>query len=131
MKNTYSCPHCQAVLNPSVKILLVISYRKKKGMILLSPQPGNYKYICDPTVEKQLAQGAKLKFSCPVCTEGLTSPNNSQFVTLQMTSPGREPRRVEFSRIYGKNATFIFDEEDVVSFGDDADDLGLGNFFGA
>ena len=48
-----------------------------------------------------------------------------------MTAPGREPRRVEFSRIYGKNATFIFDEEDVVAFGDDADDLGLGNFFGA
>ena len=47
MKNIFTCPHCEAVLNPSVKILLVIGYRKKKGMILLSPQPGNYKYICD------------------------------------------------------------------------------------
>jgi hypothetical protein len=131
MKNIFTCPHCQSILNPNVKILLVLGYRKKKGMILLSPQPGNYKYICDPSVEKQLAHGAKLKFSCPVCTEDLTSPNNSQFVALQMTVPGREPRRVEFSRIYGKNATFIFDEEDVVSFGDDADDPGLGNFFGA
>jgi hypothetical protein len=131
MKNIFTCPHCQAVLNPNVKILLVIAYRKKKGMILLSPQPGNYKYICDPSVEKQLSPGAKLRFSCPVCSEDLTSERNSQFVALQMTAPGREPRRVEFSRVYGQHATFIFDEEDVVSFGDDADDLGLGNFFGA
>ncbi len=131
MKNIYSCPHCQAVLNPSVKILLVFGYKKKKGMILLSPQPGNFKYICDPSVEKHLSHGAKIKFACPVCSEDLTSSTNSQMAELRMSSPGREPRRVEFSRIYGKQATFIFDEEDVVSFGDDADDLGLGNFFGA
>jgi len=131
MKKIFTCPHCKAVLNPSVKILLVLGYRKKKGMILLSPQPGNYKYICDPSFEKHLTPGAKLKFSCPVCTEDLTSPTNSQFVELRMTTADREPRRVEFSRIYGKNATFIYDEEDVVSFGDGADDLGLGNFFGA
>ena len=43
----------------------------------------------------------------------------------------REPRRVEFSRIYGKQATFIFDGEDVISFGDDADNLGELNFFGS
>ncbi|MEN8008139.1 MAG: hypothetical protein ABFS42_14050 [Candidatus Krumholzibacteriota bacterium] len=131
MKNVFTCPHCQAVLNPSVKILLVISYRKKKGMILLSPQPGNYKFICDKSVERNLTPGSKIRFSCPVCTEDLTSKSNSQLAELRMTAPGRETRRVEFSRIYGKNATFVLDGEDVVSFGEDADDLGLGNFFGA
>jgi hypothetical protein len=131
MKNIFSCPHCQSVLNPSVKVLLVVSYRKNKGMILLSPQPGNYRFVCDQSVEKHLSQGAKIRFSCPVCTEDLTSPRNSQFAELRMISPGRELRRVEFSRIYGKHATFIYDEEDVKAFGEDADDLGLGNFFGA
>jgi hypothetical protein len=131
MKKTFTCPHCQAVLNPSVKILLVISYKKRKGMILLSPQPGNYKFICDSSVEKHMAPGGKVKFSCPVCTADLTSPTNSQMVELRLMVPDREPRRVEFSRIYGKQATFIFDGEDVVSFGEDADSLGLGNFFGA
>lgn len=131
MKNTFTCPHCMAVLNPSVKILLVVSYRNTKGMILLSPQPGNYKYICDDSVERQLSLGSKIRFSCPVCSEDLTSPSNSQLVELRMTVPGREPRRVEFSRIYGKQATFVLDGEDVIYFGDDADDLGLGNFFGA
>ncbi|MCK9996930.1 MAG: hypothetical protein KAH56_11705 [Candidatus Krumholzibacteria bacterium] len=131
MKNVYACPHCEAVLNPSVKILLVIGYRKKKGMILLSPQPGNFKYICDKSVEKGLAEGAKIRFSCPVCSADLTSKSNSQLAELRMIAPDREPRRVEFSRIYGKQATFIFDGEDVISFGDDADHLGETNFFGA
>ncbi len=130
MKNIYACPHCEAVLNPSVKILLVISYRKKKGMILLSPQPGNFKYICDKSVEKDLAEGAKIRFSCPVCSTDLTSASNSQLAELRMIAPDREPRRVEFSRIYGKQATFIFDGEDVISFGDDADNPGETNFFG-
>ena len=131
MKNDFTCPHCLAVLNPSVKILLVVSYRNTKGMILLSPQPGNYKYICDSSVERHLSLGSKIRFSCPVCSEDLTSPANSQLVELKMTAPGREPRRVEFSRIYGKNATFILDGEDVISFGEDADDIGSPNFFGA
>jgi transcription elongation factor Elf1 len=131
MKNVFTCPHCQAVLNPSVKILLVISYKKNKGMILLSPQPGNFRFICDGSIEKNLSQGAKVRFSCPVCTKDLTSRSNSQMAELRMVHADREPRRVEFSRIFGKQATFVFDGEDVTPFGEDADDLGLGNFFGA
>ena len=131
MKIDFTCPHCLAVLNPSVKILLVVSYRNTKGMILLSPQPGNYKYICDSSVERQLSTGAKIRFSCPVCTEDLTSPTNSQLAELRMAAPGREPRRVEFSRIYGKHATFVMDGEDVQTFGEDADDIGSKNFFGS
>jgi transcription elongation factor Elf1 len=131
MKNVFTCPHCQSVLNPSVKILLVISYRKKKGMILLSPQPGNYKFICDPSVEKNLKDGAKVRFSCPVCTEDLTSPANNQLAELQMQATTQEPRRVQFSRIYGKQATFVYDGEDVTAFGEDADNVEPTNFFGA
>lgn len=131
MKNIFTCPHCEAVLNPSVKILLVIGYRKKKGMILLSPQPGNYKYICDESVEKNLTHGSKVRFSCPVCTEDLTSRSNSKMAEMHILVPGGEPRRVEFSRVYGKNATFVFDGEDVRAFGEDADNMGSTNFFGA
>ena len=29
MKNVYCCPHCEAVLNPSVKILMKVKYKKK------------------------------------------------------------------------------------------------------
>jgi len=131
MKNIYACPHCDTVLNPSVKILLVVSYRKKKGMILLSPQPGNFQFICDRTFEESLKPGAKVRFSCPVCSEDLTSPKDDEFVELLMLHPGRKPRRVEFSRVYGKRATLVIDGDDVSTFGPDVDDPSNTNFFGS
>ena len=31
MKNVFTCPHCKAVLNPNVKILLVVGYSEKRA----------------------------------------------------------------------------------------------------
>ena len=131
MKSVYGCPHCETVLNPSVKILLVITYNKKKGMILLSPQPGNFKFICDKTVGNKVKPGATVTFSCPVCGKDLTSPRDKKFAELILIDPNGNPRQVEFSRIYGKQATFVIDGNEVTSYGDDADNICPTNFFGA
>lgn len=130
MKKLFTCPHCEAVLNPSVKILLVVAYRNHKGMILYSPQPGNYKIICDKTIEAQLKHGSKIRLSCPCCSQDLTSKANEKLVELRMVVPGHEPVRVEFSRVYGTHATFVIDGEDVMTYGDDVDNFGSTNFFG-
>ena len=130
MKKNFTCPHCDAVLNPSVKILLTVAYRNRKGMILLSPQPGNYKMILDKTVEDKLKPGAKVKFGCPVCAGDLTSPGNDKFAELHMGSHGQEPVKVEFSRVFGKHATFVIDGEEVTTYGEDVEDFGSTNFFG-
>jgi hypothetical protein len=119
------------VLNPSVKILLTVRYNKKQGMILLSPQPGNYKYICDPTVEGSIKPGAALNFFCPVCGENLESPSNKKFVELFLLDSGGRERKVEFSRLFGTHATFIVDGDEVTPFGDDVEDFGRTNFFGS
>jgi len=131
MKNEYRCPHCQAVLNPSVKVLLVVGFRKKKGMILLSPQPGNFKSICDQSVSSAVKDGDKVTFSCPVCAEALTSPKNKDFCELILGGTGQKDRLVEFSRIFGRHATFIIDGDDVSTFVGDDDDPDQVNFFGA
>ncbi len=131
MKNVFACPHCETVLNPSVKILLVAQYNRKKGMILLSPQPGNFKYICDKSVEKVLKPGATVTFSCPVCGAELTSAGNKKFAELTLIDAGGTRRKVEFSRVFGTHATFIVDGDSVLSYGDDADDFSPTNFFGA
>ena len=131
MKNIFACPHCRVVLNPSIKILLVAAFGKKKGMILLSPQPGNFKYICDSSVEKGLKVGDKVTFSCPVCSAKLTSSRDNKFTELLLLRPGHEDKRVEFSRAFGTYATFVADGEEVVSYGNDAEDFGTMNFFGS
>ncbi len=130
MKNTFVCPHCEGVLNPNVKIFLIAATKRGRGLILLSPQPGNYKYMCDKTLQDCLRPGDMITLSCPLCTKDLTSPDNKKLTQLELRLTGHEPRRVEFSRVFGTHATFIIDGEDVTSFGEDADDFGTANFFG-
>lgn len=131
MKSVYGCPHCNTVLNPSVKVLLVVKYSQKKGMILLSPQPGNFKFICDKSVAEKIKPGAMVSFFCPVCGGDLTSPLNKKFAELVLLDPNGNQRKVEFSRVYGTHATFIVDGSEVTAFGDDAEDYNGTNFFGA
>ena len=131
MKNIYGCPHCHNVLNPSVKILLVISYKKKQGMILLSPQPGNFKFICDQSVAKAVKPGATVTFSCPVCAEDLTSRRDKKFAELELIEANGQARRAEFSRVFGTHATLIFDGEEVQAYGEDACEFPDPNFFGS
>lgn len=130
MKKQFTCPHCDAVLNPNVKIVLVATYRKRRGIVLLSPQPGNYKFICDESVESRLKPGAKVRFSCPVCAGDLTSPAHDRFAELHMGAAGQEPVKIEFSRIFGTHATFVIDGEEVTTYGEDVETFGNTNFFG-
>jgi hypothetical protein len=130
MKNLFVCPHCQAVLNPNVKITLAAQHGRQRGMMLLSPQPGNYKFITDQSFAEALSPGVELTFFCPVCSEELTSQASDRLVELQMVTPGRPPRRVGFSRAHGVRATFIVDEDSVTIYGEDADEFENLNFFG-
>lgn len=131
MKNTFLCPHCGSVLNPSVKILLVARHHDRRGMILLSPQPGNFKYICDQTLEEGLKPGDVVAFSCPVCTSDLTSVADHRFAELQLRAPGHPDRKVEFSRAFGTHATYVIDGRSALAYGEDAGDGDPTNFFGA
>ena len=130
MKSLYACPHCQAVLNPNVKIILVIHCRGRRGIILLSPQLGNFKFVLDPQVEAGLTTGTVVKFACPVCAADLTSRANRQFAELHVVAPGQAPRRVWFNRAHGTHATFIVAGDRVKAYGEDVDDFRRVNFFG-
>jgi hypothetical protein len=131
MKKTFTCPHCHAVLNPSVKVLLVVKYKRKQGLILLSPQPGNYKFICDPSVCAVMDEGSMITFYCPVCSADLTSPANKKFVELNLVDPNGGIRKVQFSRVHGTHATFIVDGEEIIPYGENVEDFGPTNFFGS
>lgn len=131
MRNLYVCPHCGAVLNPNVKIILVIHHRGRRGMILLSPQPGNFKFILDPGMAATLQPGAAVKFACPACAADLTSAANRKFAALHLVVAGQEPRRVEFSRIYGTHATFVLSGDSIKAYGEDVDSYRRINFFGS
>jgi hypothetical protein len=131
MKNVYLCPHCHSNLNPSVKIVLVASYRQRKGLILLSPQPGNFKFVCDEHVSEVIKPGTKVKFHCPVCSNDLTSAANKDFAEVFLDTGDKQPRRLYFSRAYGTHATFIDKGDVIAAYGENVEDYDRINFFGS
>jgi hypothetical protein len=129
MKRSYFCPHCGATLNPNVKVILTASSGKTRGLILFSPQPGNYDAIVPE--ELGLSEGQMVDFSCPVCRADLTSPEVPRLAYVSFrTSTGVEGR-VKFSRKFGERATFVITGEEVRSYGENAAEYMGMNFFGA
>ncbi|HPF36402.1 MAG TPA: hypothetical protein P5571_05665 [Candidatus Krumholzibacteria bacterium] len=128
MNKNYLCPHCRAVLNPNVKVVLVAERNDRRALLLLNARPGDYGFIADPSFP--LDEGEPALFRCPVCGADLTSPSSSEFAELIQVEDGGHEARVEFSRVYGRHATFIVDGREVTAFGEDADDYDDLNFFG-
>jgi hypothetical protein len=128
MKRTYYCPKCQATLNPSVKIILTATHEGKSGIVLLSPQPGNYRAIIPE--ELKLGRGDLVEFRCPVCNADLTSDADPRMAHLRFRFSTGTSGYVEFARRFGEHATYFVTEQSIRSFGPDAEEQGF-NFFGA
>ncbi len=128
MKREYFCPSCRTTLNPNVKIVLTASWGEQRGLVLLSPQPGNYQAF----ISKELAppEGARLSFSCPVCQASLHSTVDKNLAELGYRTSHGETGSVDFSRVCGEHATYFVNEDDVRAFGENAGVYGARNFFG-
>ena len=53
MRWTYSCPHCQAMLNPDETVVLIGECGPHRILIGFHPEPGNYRAYFPPEFELQ------------------------------------------------------------------------------
>jgi hypothetical protein len=127
MKRTYSCPHCDVTLNPSVKIILSGEREGKRGLFLFSPKPGNYDVILPPELE--LKNGDEVSFACPACGKDLTSPKGKEWAEIAFGTPSTTGGTVVFSKVFGRHATYFITREEVRWYGEDAGESV--NFWGA
>jgi hypothetical protein len=103
--------------------------KNRSGLILLSPQPGNYQSIVSE--DFPLEFGDLIEFHCPVCSVSLTADENDNLATLVYRfSPGREGT-VFFSRRFGEHATYLVFNNEVQTFGENALPNSHMNFFGS
>jgi hypothetical protein len=128
MKRTYSCPHCQATLNPGTKVVLRAQREGTQGLFLFSPRPGNYDVIVPDGFA--LKQQDVVTFGCPVCGAVLTSVHDPAMAEIAFTSANGVSGTVAFSRVAGRHASYFITAERVRSYGEHAEDRGL-NFWGA
>lgn len=128
MRNSYICPKCSSHLRILDNIILTFKKNEQKGLVLLSPEIGNYDifYHDDST---DIKVGDKVEVHCPVCSENLAAAKeHDNLAHIIMIDEKGEKSDVFFSRIIGEEATFqVAKGGKVDKFGDDASNY---NFWG-
>ena len=119
MRWTYSCPHCQAMLNPDETVVLIGECGPHRILIGFHPEPGNYRAYLPPDMELQ--QGSRWSFFCPVCQRSMETEAAEGLCALDGMYQAQK-HRVYFSPIAGEQATFVVTAEGLIeSFGRDSD----------
>ncbi len=116
MRWTYSCPHCEAMLNPDETVILIGEQDDTRVLVGFHPTPGNYKAYVPPGIE--LPVGIQWEFFCPMCLQNLVTEAVPELCALDMVSGG-DRHRVYFSRIAGDKATFVISAEGIERLGAD------------
>jgi len=128
-RRIYSCPHCEATLNPNVKIVLTAANRGHRGLVLLSPTPGNYDL--KQADDLDLRPGDVVDLVCPICGHDLASEVNPCLAEVNFRLEGGMRGRVDFSRKVGEHATYVVTRENIRRYGEDADRYSNSFFFGS
>lgn len=119
MKITYLCPRCNGVLNlQDYLIFSVQTAAGDKGLLLLSPELGNYKIFYHPAME--LSEGESLQFFCPICHGVLRSRKHKDLVSILMRDERQRIFKVFFSAVTGQQSTYVVEGNSMSVFGEDA-----------
>ena len=109
---TYSCPHCESLLNPEENVVLRAERDEHRFLAGFHPQLGNYEVELPPG--ETMPKGTRWEFFCPVCDHTLVSDLSEDLCALDVHTSG-ETHRVYFSRIAGEEATFTVSAEGLLN----------------
>ena len=124
----YLCPYCRGNLKVENDIIFAIrTSKQQRGIILLSPELGNYRHRSHPSVE--LSDGDLLEVFCPMCHSNLKAINvNTNLAEVIMVDENQDEYQIYFSEIVGEQVTFKIHDTEIESFGEDSQ--GYMNYFG-
>jgi hypothetical protein len=128
MKNYYLCPFCKTHLKIKDNIILKVSNTKSQvGLVLLSPEIGNYDVFYHHEC-LELNSGEITEIFCPVCDENLDL--DAEFKNLAkiiMLDENGQKSEVFFSRIVGEKASYKISGKKIDKYGKDSDNY---NYWG-
>jgi hypothetical protein len=117
------------LLNPGTKVIFVLEQGTNRGLLLLSPELGDYAVVLAESFP--IRTGEICSFRCPICHGDLTSDDNDKMVEILCRQPDQTEVRVVFSRVAGEHATFVCGPRGISSYGEHAERYEGMNFFGA
>tara|TARA_B110000438_G_scaffold297012_1_gene342646 strand:+ start:285 stop:647 length:363 start_codon:yes stop_codon:yes gene_type:complete len=89
---------------------------KDRGVIHLSPEPGNYDFLTTPKIDFEKEE--RVIFICPYCDSDLTSKKNNKFAELKMMVNEIIYFEALFSTVHGDKRTYIITQDEVDTYGD-------------
>ena len=121
--NDYICPQCKGHLNVGGYLVFATqTQRKHKGLIMMSPVVGEYKYLHHDKF--QLGKGEMVDFECPICQTDLTSEKSKDHAMIYMVGDEDHMEyELYFSKKAGKQSTYVVAQDNIEAFGDDAIDF--------
>jgi transcription initiation factor IIE alpha subunit len=120
MGNSFLCPQCDGHLKVGDSLVFATRTRENiPGLILMSPQLGNYKVVTHTSFDFEL--GDYVEFFCPLCHAQLSSEKNENLAKIIMMDDELKKSEILFSKIAGEHCTYrIVEGEEVDKFGKDS-----------
>lgn len=116
MKQNFICPRCKGYLNVGKSIVLSAETKSgDKGLILFSPEIGNYTTEKNPGFETK--EGEKNEFLCPLCKEKLAADIHDNLSHIIMIDEKKNEYQILFSKIAGEKSTYKIIGESIEIFG--------------
>lgn len=120
MSYNYVCPHCEGHIRANSKVILSAETETgSKGLVLLSPQVGNYEVITH--AEFKMTEGETLKIFCPICHANLQSKKDKRLARINMYDEQGNEHLLFFSEIVGEHATYEVHSDGIKAYGEDKD----------
>ena len=126
--NRFTCPHCDAELNPGNGPIIRLRGRldaptfSVETEVFLPSGLGVYGRLAATGIT--LREGAKFEFFCPDCKRRLSKNEDDPIAHVKMEDDGGKIFYVGFNKHYRKRSTFVIDARDMSverTFGDDAE----------
>ena len=115
----FLCPKCMGQIRVGDQIIFKVKNNKKQsGLVLLSPQIGNFTSMKHPSFE--IYTGDPMEFFCPLCNASLISDIHKNLAHVILHDESGKNNDVYFSQIVGEFSTFETDGESVHAEGADA-----------
>lgn len=117
MESSFICPYCKGHLKVGDRVVFRVRNQNKEfGLLLLSPQIGNYDSMKHPEFEYKI--GEALEFYCPLCSHTLSTKIDENLIFVVMTDDQKVEHNIYFSRISGEKSTYQVTGDTVIAAGE-------------
>jgi len=116
MANNFICPKCKGHLLVGGYVVFTVTTTKgKQGIILLSPDLGDYSKALSHglTIEK----GEGVEFFCPICHSNLASEVDQNLIRILMIDENAVKHEIFFSAIDSEYCTYKISEKNYEKYG--------------